>query len=280
MKQSHFPAAILLLLSLVESWEHARPKPPNRFPQRQPSTKTPTETKTSTERPTHTPWIITVMRGSDSNNRNSHQELFFLSLPDGGYYHLFAYSPTSLPMTRLTGNAWDDITPALGPDGNWLAFSSRQNGYWDLYLLNLLSGATLRLTDTHAYDGSPSWSPDGSWLAYETYGEQSMEIAIRSTTDASTEPILLTRDTSLDCSPAWSPLGRHVAFVSNRSGEPEIWIADLDHATSDQFVNISQSNTTVESHPAWSPDGTRLAWASADPSTGFSFLWIWDRTNP
>ncbi|MBI4730543.1 MAG: PD40 domain-containing protein [Chloroflexi bacterium] len=237
-------------------------------------------TQTSTEAATQTPWIITTSPQVADNVQPAPRGTFILSLPDGGFYHLFAYSPESLPLTRLTANPWDDIAPALGPDGNWLAYASRQNGYWDLYLLNLQDGGSLRLTDTLAYDGSPSWSPDGAWLVYETYGEKSLEIAIRSVTDPASAPIQLTSDNYLDTSPAWSPLGRQIAFVSNRSGEPEIWIIDLDRATSDQFVNVSRSQETVESHPAWSPDGTRLAWASADPSTGLTSIQVWDARTP
>ncbi len=277
------PASILLLVLLTATLGGCAPVPtePTLAPTATATfTNTPTDTVSRTAEATQTPWIITMLPEATATPETAASGLLFLSLPDGGYYHLFAYSPSRLPLTRLTGNAWDDITPSLGPDGNWLAFSSRQNGYWDLFLLNLLTGATMRLTDTREYEASPSWSPDGSWLAYEVYGEQSMEIAILSTLDATNKPIQLTRDTSLDCSPAWSPGGRQIAFVSDRSGEPEIWIADLDHASSDQFVNISQSSGTVESHPAWSPDGTRLAWSSADQATGLTYLWVWDAREP
>jgi len=239
-----------------------------------------TEAVVPTMEYTQTPWIITAVSEPTSTLQPDARGIFFLSLPDGGYKHIFAYSPGTLPLTRLTADGWDDITPALSPDGKWLAYASRRNGYWDLYLLDLFSGAILRQTDTLAYDASPSWSPDGSWLAYESYGQQSLDILIRSVGDSATQPIPLTMDSFMDCSPAWSPRGRQIAFVSNRSGEPEIWIVDLDHASSDYFVNLSQSPTSMESHPAWSPDGTYLAWASADPSTGLSTIFIWDARFP
>lgn len=241
---------------------------------------TPTITASPTEAPTQTPWIITVIPQDVDTAQPAPRGTFLLSLPDGGHSHLFAYAPDSLPLTRLTAGNWDDITPALGPDGNWLAYASRRNGYWDLYLLSLQDGGELRLTDTLAYDAAPSWSPDGAWLVYETYGAKSLDIAIRSVTDPAADPIRLTDDSFLDSSPAWSPGGRQIAFVSNRSGEPEIWIINLDRATSDQFVNISRSPATVESHPAWSPDGTRLAWGAADPSTGITNLQVWDARTP
>ena len=242
------------------------------------STSTPTVSQVPTQAATQTPYIITAT--SLPPTPIPPQGVFFLSLTDGGYFHLFAYNPESLPLFRLTSSQWDDITPALSPDGHWLAFSSHRNGYWDLYKLDLVGGeGNVRLTDTHEYDGEPSWSPDGAWIAYESYGNGNLDIFLRSITDPSQSPKQLTQNPAADTSPAWRPnLGRQIAFVSNRSGASEIWMANLDQAGS--FFDISNSPGLIASHPAWSPDGNYLAWAAADPSTGLSSIYIWDAQNP
>jgi len=233
---------------------------------------------TLTEVPTQTPYIITATPNIAATVP-APQGTFFLSLADAGYFHLFAYAPQNLPLARLTTHAWDDITPAISPDGKRLAFASNQNSYWDLYLLDLASGKIIRLTDTPEYDAAPSWSPDGAFLAYESYQKGFLGIFIRSVTD-SAQVYTLTQDSATDTSPAWSPLGRQIAFISNQSGEPEVWIANLDKSGNEKFSNISQSPQTVESHPTWSPDGTHLAWASADPVSGLTSIYIWDAGNP
>lgn len=243
-----------------------------------PPSTTPTASLTPTEVPTQTPYIITATPEIGATVP-APQGTFFLSLADAGHFHLFGYSPQTLPLVRLTTNAWDDITPAISPDGKWLAFSSNKNGYWDLYLLELASGSTIRLTDTPAYDASPSWSPDGAFLAYETYLNGNLGIFIRSVTD-STQVYPLTQDFASNSSPAWSPQGRQIAFISNRSGDPEVWVANLDKSGDERFTNISQSPLTVESHPAWSPDGHLLAWASTDPASGLTGIYVWDASNP
>lgn len=208
------------------------------------------------------------------------QNLLLLSLTEAGHAHLYLYSPAGLPLTRLTADAWDDISPALSPDGQWVAYASRRNGYWDLYALNLASGQVNRLTDTPAYDGAPSWSPDGQWIVYETLVNDSLDIYVRSVSDPTQAPIPLSEGPALDTAPVWSPRGRQVAFVSNRSGDPEIWLADLDRTGEERFTNLSRSPNSVEAHPVWSPDGGRLAWGSTSLETGLSGIYVWDSAQP
>jgi len=209
---------------------------------------------------------------------------------EGNTYHLIAYHPQLLPFTRLTSGLWNDITPAASPDGQRIAFSSNRSGYWDLYLLDLISGEVTQLTHTPEYDAWPSWSPDGQWLAYESYysetlapekpGEgtstptpeltptapprrESLELFILPIADgtAGRSPIRLTSDPAADYHPAWSPSGRQIAFVSNRSGDDEIWLADLDRID-DRYQNLSNNPRAQDRYPAWSPDGASLAWSS------------------
>lgn len=193
------------------------------------------------------------------------QGLLILALDEGGNTHLFAYQPEAtwagqpLPLTRLTYGPWNDITPAISPDGHTVAFSSNRSGYWDIYLLDLGSGGITRLTDTLAYEASPTWSPDNSWLAYEAYVGNNLEIKIQSI-QTPDDTIQLTNSPAADFSPVWSPMGRQIAFVSNRSGEDEIWLADLDKSQEQRFQNISLAPDHKDTRPAWSPDGSMLIW--------------------
>ena len=205
------------------------------------------------------------------------QGVMIFSMSDGAYYHLFAYHPQYLPLTRLTHGPWDDIHPSVSPDGSRLAYASHQNGYWDLYLLDLATGDQSRITDTPAYDGLPTWSPDGQWLAYESYTTGGIQLFIRQMTDLTLPPVQLTTEPGQNFSPAWSPQGREVAFISTRSGQGDVWLARLDRID-DRFIQISQNGVGPNRVPRWSPDGNILVWASDAP--GASSLMTWDKRAP
>ncbi len=222
-----------------------------------PATPTPTPSQTPSPTPTRTPTPLSDLLISQHEFPDG---LLILAMREGLYTHLFLFEPQTLPLTRLTNGEWDDLTPALSPDGTRLAFASNRDGPFDLYLLDLQTGDITRLTETPAYDANPTWSPDGLFLAYESYPTDNLDIFIVPI-DGSSDPIQLTNDAGADFAPAWSPQGRQVAFVSTRSGEPDIWLADLQNVDQ-RFTNFSHSPHSVEAHPAWAPDGNTLAWAT------------------
>lgn len=210
-------------------------------------------------------------------NDSNPDGIMVFAMSDGPFIHLFAFHPTHLPLSRLTNHPWDDLHPAISPDGSRIAYASRRNGYWDIYILDLRNGALTRVTDTPEYDGWPSWSPDGQWLAYETYANGNLDIFIQSLADLSQAPIPLTNSSSADHSPAWSPLGQEIAFVSDRSGQDEIWTARLDQI-GERYTNVSLGVGSPAHSPSWSPDGHFLTWGGRYNAADTIF--VWDSTFP
>ncbi|MBU0510469.1 MAG: hypothetical protein KJ638_02055, partial [Chloroflexi bacterium] len=253
-----------------------------------PPTQTPTPsgtpTPSNTPTPTNTPTASATLPAVTLEPGAWEQGLIILAMQEGLDTHLFAYQPliedagAVLPLTRLTSGSWDDITPALNPNGGYLAFASDRGGQWDIYTLNLASGETTRLTHTPDYDAAPTWSSDGLWLAYETYIDDSLEIVIRPL-DGEQDPIQLTSHLAADYAPAWSPLGRQIAFVSTRGGRSQVWLAHLDESGENRFVALSQHFEAAAAHPVWSPDGRYLAWAAVTED-GWHNIYIWDSTQP
>src|SRR5574338_914462 len=208
------------------------------------------------------------------------QDLILLSMEENGFAHLFVTIPGKMELTRITAGPWNDITPSLSPDGSRLAFSSNRGGFYDLYLLDLQTGGIQQITNTPEFDASPTWSPDLAWLAYETYKPDNLEIALFSLTDPAQGQVLLTNDPASDHSPAWAPNGRQIVFISDRTGNSEVWLADLDRTDPGRIRNISNSPGSAEEHPVWNADGSRLAWASEAQSLVYSGIYIWDAARP
>jgi TolB protein len=232
-------------------------------------TQTPSPTLVSPEIPT--PQEIS------QNTLNRKQELIILAMSDGLRIHLFAYIPIFLPLTRLMNTPWDDIHPAVSPDGTKIAFSSRRNGFWDVFILDLITQTIKRITDTPEYDGSPSWSPDGQWLVYESYQNDNLDIFLQSVADPSQPRVQLTNQPGADYAPSWSPNGREIAFTSDENGVDRINIAYLDRTT-DRVIRANPFPAEKESYPRWSPDGKRLCWIE-EKSTG-ALLMVSDTTIP
>jgi TolB protein len=209
--------------------------------------------------------------------------LLILSMQEGLDTHLFAYRPShpsgdTLPLTRLTSGAWDDITPALETGGLKLAFSSNRDGQWQIYVWNIENDSIGRLTDAPGYKASPTWSPDGLWLAYERYFDNNLELYIQQA-EVGAEPIQLTSNLAADYAPAWSPQGRQIAFVSTRAGREQIWLADLDKSDEERFLLLQHMHEVRASKPVWSSDGRYLLWAAV-MDDGFRKIIRWDSHQP
>ena len=69
------------------------------------------------------------------------------------------------------------------------------------------------------------------------------------------DPIPVTRGPSDNHSPRLSPDGELIAFVSDRDGNPDVYVMDR---VGENIRKISHEVGAV-SHPRWSPDGDRLA---------------------
>ncbi len=217
-----------------------------------------TNSPVPTETITPTPTLLT----SEATTTSSFGIIIF-SMGDGFYSHLFVYNPYSRPLTRLTGSNWDDIEPAVSPDGKQVALASNKDGQWDIYLLNMTTDEITRITDSKTYDGSPAWSPDGQYLIFQTMNGDNIDLVIQSVVDLTSAPIQITENAGDNFSPAWSPDGQSVAFITNRNGGNELWSFDLK-SSDNRFKVIAASDQADFLDPVWSPDGTSLAWCKRE----------------
>jgi len=148
------------------------------------------------------------------------------------------------------------------------AFASDRTGVGDIFALTQ-TGEICNLTDNSASDWDPAWDVSGETLAFTSHRSGNSDIWLMDvsglrikdgtvTPEHNGAPRNLTNHPAWDYSPAWSPNGQSLAFVSERDGDPEIFIQNLEGAEALQLT----FNQGVDHRPAWSPDGTYIAFAA------------------
>lgn len=157
--------------------------------------------------------------------------------------NLFIMDYDGANKRQLTKHSSLLMSPDCSPDGRQIIFNSDKVWDQDLYIITLGRKVTeKRLTKAFKLEQSPEWSPSGTQLAFSANGD----IYVSGLSGKGAKN--LTRSGSIDVSPTWSPDGTKIAFVSDRSGNPQIYIMN-SNGSGLRRVTSSGYNTD----PSWSP---------------------------
>ncbi len=81
---------------------------------------------------------------------------------------IWVASKMHLANLTLDTVAYNDVDPAVSPDGRTIAFASDRDGDFEIYLTRVSTGEVKQVTNNVVDDLSPVWSPDGQWISYHS----------------------------------------------------------------------------------------------------------------
>ena len=173
-----------------------------------------------------------------------------------------------------------NVSPAVSPDGNYLAFVSQRNLFTtDIYVADAHTGRLIKKlggpeSDPHFdaisfINSSGAWSPDASKFAFIVFSNGNNEIAVMDTRSTNVERRIRLAGVGAISHVSWSPDGRTLAISGQHGGLGDLFLLDLQTEQIRQLTN----DRNAEIQPAWSPDGRTLAFATdRGPETDFNTM--------
>lgn len=161
-------------------------------------------------------------------------------------------------------NEW----PYWSPTGNLIAFA--QINFFDgsarteTFVMNADGTNPRRLTfTTGSTNGNghgcwPSgWTPDGTQILYYCYLDGFNQLFIMNA-DGTNQQRLFANEPGWNSIPTMSPDGQSITYASYRSGNYEIFLADMDTSISTQLT----SHPAEDWRPVWVPNGSKILFES------------------
>jgi dipeptidyl aminopeptidase/acylaminoacyl peptidase len=188
----------------------------------------------------------------------------------------------------VPGPAIDDLialrrpsTPAISPDGRWVAYTVRQANWDDdrydtqIWIADARSGERRQLTTAPKSSTAPAWSPDGRHLAFGSDRAERRQIYVIDPSGGEAQA-LTTAPEGVGAF-KWSPDGQSIAYAMTdpapdalKTREKTYGLFDVigqEHRMTHLYVldvrtkasrRLTHGDFTVGSFD-WSPDGTHIA---------------------
>ncbi|GAB4322676.1 MAG: hypothetical protein Kow00117_11450 [Phototrophicales bacterium] len=197
---------------------------------------------------------VTISTGE--NTTETYPELFIASLDN-----LAAAQQITDLRTEIVAS------PSWSPEARELVFISDYDGDEELwYVLADGSSQPVQVTFNQGIDRDPAWRPVlgsreiliasdlNSYLSTEIYSIQLVP------PDEDVVYTQLTNSEGSSYAPAWNATGSMITFISDRQGDPDVYIMMAD-GNGEQLITRADGDAEDRS-PAFSPDGSFIAFIS------------------
>ena len=161
-----------------------------------------------------------------------------------------------------------NISPAISPNGRFLAYVSSKNVLsLDILIADATTGKTLKKiettnigshVDSYSFiETSVTWSPDNNKIGIIIQSKSKNKLLIVDVVTGEKQT-LEPKDVSAFTNPAWSPDGTQIAFSGLKDGTSDLYILNIK---SGEIANITHDNYS-DIQATWTPDRKSLVFSS------------------
>lgn len=157
------------------------------------------------------------------------------------------------PLTEVVSTPY---TLKWSPNGQHIAYTNEITSSSTTICVVNSDGSNDKCFETGLdYAYVSSWSPDSEEIAFVGRNLDDRYFSIYLVNSDGTNLRLLTEKGD---NPSWSPDEERIAFNSNRTGNEEIYVIDIDGTGLVQLTHYPEDDAI----PVWSPDGSQIAFLS------------------
>lgn len=199
-----------------------------------------------------------VVRWATGQPGMAASRIVFVRRVPGGGAELMMVDSDGENVQRIASTETSIYSPTWAPDGRRIVYSiADPDGGWYLEERDLETGRVRTLAG-EGMNLTPAYSPDGRRLAFAIWSGQSHDLYDYDIVQGCCRR-QLRRGPGEDISPTYSPDGRQIAFMSDRLGQPHIYVMSADGGEATLLSPYTYGEPGYYTSPDWSPTGSLVA---------------------
>jgi serine/threonine protein kinase/WD40 repeat protein len=156
------------------------------------------------------------------------------------------------PLERATFEPSDEQCPVWHPDGSRLAYTWEPAAKYQMRLKNLNSkDEAISIFDSENPRYPSCFHPSGDILAFVEKSNQTGWDILIGSIGKNDPPKAFLKTGSDELFPAFSPDGQWIAYQSDKSGQPQVYVAKYPEGIGEQQVSLEGGT-----EPRWDPQGS------------------------